>query len=217
MMVNSAEIEKLAEWIKESNFTVVFTGAGMSTESGIPDFRSQSGWWNKIDPRTVATIEALENNYDLFHEFYSMRIKGLETYQPHQGHRILANWEERGIINSIATQNVDGFHQKAGNKKVDELHGSINTVRCNNCGFDNSMDNFLEKKSCDKCGRKLRPNVVLFGEALPRTAWNKAFDDISKSDLVIIIGTSLQVYPVNQHPAKLYISIKKFWSITASI
>lgn len=119
------QIKQLAEWISNSSTTVVLTGAGMSTESGIPDFRSQSGWWNKIDPRTVATVDALENNYSLFHEFYSYRIKSLEKYSPHEGYQILAQWESRGLLECIATQNVDGFHQHAGNQKVNDYMAQL--------------------------------------------------------------------------------------------
>ncbi|MFC4770161.1 SIR2 family NAD-dependent protein deacylase [Effusibacillus consociatus] len=104
-------MDQLAKWIRESSYTVILTGAGMSTESGIPDFRSQNGWWRNIDRRTVATVEALHDNYSLFHEFYSRRIEALEQMSPHQGHHILAEWERRGLIQCVATQNVDGLHQ----------------------------------------------------------------------------------------------------------
>lgn len=192
-------IERLSEWLKESQKTVILTGAGMSTESGIPDFRSASGWWKNIDPRTVATVEALEQNYSLFHEFYKMRIENLEKVAPHEGHKMLAEWEKRGIVSLIATQNVDGFHQLAGSQNVEELHGSIRTIRCHRCGRQGEMTTFLQKKSCS-CGGKLRPNVVLFGESLPQASWQKAMHAIKAAELVLVIGTSLEVYPVNQLP-----------------
>ncbi|RUL50896.1 SIR2 family NAD-dependent protein deacylase [Lysinibacillus antri] len=188
------------DWLKTSQKTVVLTGAGMSTESGIPDFRSSSGWWKNIDPHTVATVTALENKYDLFHEFYSMRLTGLEQCQPHDGHYILADWEKRGFIHSIATQNVDGFHTKAGNKHVQELHGSIQTFRCHQCNESSTKEAFIQKETCQECGGVLRPNVVLFGEALPEESWTITLKNIQQADLVIVIGTSLEVYPVNQLP-----------------
>lgn len=194
------DIDKIVKWMKESKYTVVFTGAGMSTESGIPDFRSKSGWWNQVDPRTVATTEALNDNYSQFYEFYQKRVMDLKKYKPHKGHEILAKWEENGLIHSISTQNVDGFHQKAGNQQVYELHGTINSIRCNQCKATEELEYFLKFNSCKACGGKLRPNVVLFGEMLPQEAWNNALTDIRKSELVLVIGTSLQVYPVNQLP-----------------
>jgi len=199
-MLSEFNIVLLISWLRQSEYTVVFTGAGMSTGSGIPDFRSKDGWWRKIDPREVASVEALEENYPLFHQFYRMRIKELDMRSPHDGHRILARWEKQGIIHSIATQNVDGFHTRAGNKRVLELHGTIQQIRCHRCEESFAISQFMAKESCKKCGGELRPNVVLFGEMLPTHTWNQAMEDIQKSELVLIIGTSLQVYPVNQLP-----------------
>jgi NAD-dependent SIR2 family protein deacetylase len=196
----SNEVFELFNQINESKHTVVLTGAGMSTEAGIPDFRSRSGWWNNIIPLHVATIEALENNYDLFHEFYSTRIKALETVEPHEGHYILANWQESRIIQKLATQNVDCLDLIAGTKDVDQLHGSLLSFRCHTCNAEVSKQQFLAKESCSVCNGKLRPNVTLFGEALPTKAWDNALHHIQKADLVIVIGTSLQVYPVSQLP-----------------
>ncbi|MFJ7732836.1 SIR2 family NAD-dependent protein deacylase [Lysinibacillus sp. NPDC097231] len=193
-------IERLREWVQSSNNTVILTGAGMSTESGIPDFRSASGWWNNIDPRTVATTDALTQNYSLFYEFYKIRIENLEKAAPHEGHKILADWEKRGKVLLVATQNVDGFHQLAGSQKVEELHGSIRSIRCHRCQQAASMDNFLNKVSCSHCGGKLRPNVVLFGEGLPQASWHKTMEAMKAAELVLVIGTSLEVYPVNQLP-----------------
>lgn len=195
-----SKIETVVDWLLSSNKTVVLTGAGMSTESGVPDFRSASGWWTKTDPQKVATVDALETNYPLFHEFYSMRIQLLEKCAPHKGHYILADWEKKGILHHLATQNVDGFHSQAGNKKVDELHGSIYTFRCHSCGKSATKEAFLAMESCAHCNGRLRPNVVLFGEMLPDKAWMSALSNIQRADVVIVIGTSLEVYPVNQLP-----------------
>ncbi|MDQ0257842.1 NAD-dependent SIR2 family protein deacetylase [Evansella vedderi] len=194
------KIVTLSTWLKNSTHTTVLTGAGMSTESNIPDFRSKEGWWNNIDPRTVATTDALRNNYDLFHEFYSMRINGLRECTPHKGHEILADWEHKGHIQAIATQNVDGFHYAAGNENVYELHGSIHKFRCENCAKSAEEEDFLSKSNCKYCGGKLRPGVVLFGEMLPEGSWSESLSHFRKSDLVIVIGTSLEVYPASQLP-----------------
>ncbi|WP_107838124.1 SIR2 family NAD-dependent protein deacylase [Metasolibacillus meyeri] len=192
-------MEQIREWLKSSKHTVVLTGAGMSTESGVADFRSKSGWWQQIDPRTVATTEALASNYELFHRFYTARINALEHIVPHEGHMILADWQQRGLVQHIATQNVDGLHTAAGAENVDELHGSIRSVRCQSCGQAAEMSRFLAKEAC-ACGGRLRPNVVLFGENLPQQAWNSTLSHMKAAQLVIVIGTSLEVYPVSQLP-----------------
>ena len=193
-------LETVASWIKQSASTVVLTGAGMSTESGIPDFRSKAGWWKSIDPRTVASVESLIDNYELFREFYQLRIEALEHVLPHEGHHILARWEQQGLVDLIATQNVDQLHQLAGSKEVVELHGNIVTIRCVSCGKPHSKSHFMNNAICTYCSNRLRPNVVLFGEALPQEAWNRSLNDIQNADVVMVIGTSLEVYPVNQLP-----------------
>lgn len=198
--VDTKIYEDVANWLLNSKKTVVLTGAGMSTESGIPDFRSASGWWTKMDPQKVASVTALAVHYDIFHEFYTLRLDKLKDCKPHEGHYILAEWEQKGILHAIATQNVDGFHLQAGNKNVDELHGSIHTFRCHECGAPATKEAFFQKESCKVCNGKLRPNVVLFGEMLPENAWMNALANIREADLVLVIGTSLEVYPVNQLP-----------------
>lgn len=193
--------ESLAHLMKESNRTVVLTGAGMSTESGIPDFRSSTGLWQNIDPRIVASTESMQKNYEQFREFYQMRIAALDNCKPHQGHLILAELEKRGLVSLIATQNVDQLHQQAGSKNVAELHGNIVTFRCKKCGKPHTKEQFLNNSICTYCSGKLRPNVVLFGETLPMVAWERTLHKIHEADLVIVIGTSLEVYPVNQLPS----------------
>jgi len=193
-------VKKLADMMKKYTYTVVLTGAGMDTESNIPDFRGKNGLWKNINPILVASIDSLKRNYELFHEFYSTRIKKLEHVKPHEGHYILADLERRGIIKSIATQNVSGLHHMAGSKRVYELHGNIKRIICNKCKEEASLDDFLNKEKCSFCGGLLRPAVVLFGEALPMDIWSLAESDIGRCDLLIVIGTSLEVYPVNQFP-----------------
>lgn len=196
----TSQLQTLASWLKNSRHTSVLTGAGMSTESNIPDFRSKDGWWQKVDPRTVATVRAMRENYDFFHEFYAMRIHLFKEARPHIGHKILAKWEDEGLIHAIATQNIDGFHTEAGNRNVYELHGSIHKYLCADCGKEVTVEQFIKKESCANCGGKLRPGIVLFGEMLPQDVWNAALSHVRKSDLVIVIGTSLEVYPANELP-----------------
>lgn len=199
-MVDSKKIENLSKFLKESQYTVVLTGAGISTDSGVPDFRSEDGWWKKINPAEVATIDALENNYDLFREFYKYRVKLLKSVKFNTGHKILADWEKEGLIKAVATQNVDGFHKDAGSKNVYELHGSVSDIVCASCGKGNQLDNLMNDKLCEECGGKIRPGVVLFGEGLPSDVWDKAYEEIAESDLLVVIGTSLNVSPVNSLP-----------------
>lgn len=150
--MDNEKLGLLSLWMKQSKYTVVLTGSGMSTESGIPDFRSAGGWWRNIDPAKVASSYALETQYELFRDFYIMRINTLANCKPHEGHRLLAEWEKRGLVHCLATQNVDQFHQESGSRNVYELHGNIRTVRCADCGRVAVLDDFLEKKPCAKCG-----------------------------------------------------------------
>ncbi|OUM95138.1 MAG: NAD-dependent protein deacylase [Thermobacillus sp. ZCTH02-B1] len=192
-------IERAAVLIRDARKLVLITGAGMSVDSGVKDFRSRSGWWRSIDPRTVATVEALEHRYDLFHEFYAERIRQLRTVVPHAGHFILAEWEQQGKLARICTQNVDRLHQLGGSRNVEELHGTIRTFRCHACGAPHEEEAFLRKAACP-CGGRLRPNVVLFGEPLPAEAWETSLEAIREADVVLVIGTSLEVAPVNRLP-----------------
>jgi NAD-dependent deacetylase len=191
----------LAEWLKTSRYTVILTGAGMSTESGLPDFRSaRDGLWNKKDPRELASTYALQHNREEFIQFYRYRIVTLNQCEPHIGHTILADWESRGIVKSIITQNVDGFHQRAGNKNVAELHGSLRTVHCQACKKTYPNDKYVRDSFTCSCGGFLRPSVVLFGESLPSHEIEKAIEATNKADLFIVLGSSLQVSPANQFP-----------------
>ncbi|MFV9509731.1 NAD-dependent deacylase [Tepidibacillus sp. LV47] len=195
-------MDNLKKLLHESNYTVIFTGAGMSTESNLPDFRSASiGLWNKFDPSKLATIDAMKNNREEFREFYTMRMKAIQNTKPHIGHHILATWEKNGLIKSIITQNVDGFHQQAGNKKVVELHGTLRHCHCHLCGKIYCNERFINNETKCKCGGFIRPSVVLFGENLPEEALEMAEKETKKSDLFIVLGSSLQVSPANYFPS----------------
>lgn len=199
-MVDSKVIEELRDYLNQSKYTVVLTGAGISTESGIPDFRSKDGWWNKINPAEVASIKALENNYELFRDFYKYRLMMLEGCKFNRGHKILADWEDKGLVKAVVTQNIDGFHKDAGSNRVYELHGSISAIRCHACEKKYTVEDFVNDKNCQACGGNLRPGVVLFGEGLPSYVWQEAYDEIVNADLLLVIGTSLNVSPVNSLP-----------------
>lgn len=191
----------LKEWLRDASYSVVFTGAGMSTESGLPDFRSANqGLWQKKDPSKIASTDALNNNVHEFIAFYRERVLGVKEYHPHKGHLILADWEKRGVIQSIITQNVDGFHQLAGSKRVAELHGTLQKLHCQSCGKVYDSKEYIKKEYHCSCGGILRPSIVLFGETLPSDAFQMSLEEAERADLFIVLGSSLSVTPANQFP-----------------
>lgn len=191
----------LAKLLQESNYTVVYTGAGMSTESGLPDFRSkQTGLWERKNPTEVASTEALNKDVETFFTFYRERVFGIKDCKPHKGYDILAKWEKEGLIQSIITQNVDGFHIEAGSDNVMELHGTLQRVHCQTCGKQYDSVVYEAENYYCACGGKLRPSVVLFGEMLPEEPFLKAAEESEKADLFIVLGSSLTVTPANQFP-----------------
>ncbi len=191
----------LAELIRNSKYTIFYTGAGMSTESGLPDFRTaKTGLWEKEDPTAVASTDALNRDVERFFQFYRERVLGVKDCSPHKGHDILARWEREGVIQGIITQNVDGFHTVAGSDNVMELHGTLQKIHCQSCGQVYGNEMYEEETFYCKCGGKLRPSVVLFGEGLPEDKFMRAMDASEKADLFIVLGSSLTVTPANQFP-----------------
>lgn len=201
------KIEKLHRMITTSTNTVVLSGAGISTESGIPDYRSpNTGLWEKMD-QSIVSLEGFLNNpqkyYTFALELYPTRSKA----EPNIAHIMLAKLEKEGLVSGVITQNVDGLHKKAGSKNVYELHGSLREVICLNCREQESMDAIIEgvKKGknppvCKKCEGLLKPKAVFFGEGLPEEEWKSALNLLERADFLMVLGTSLQVYPVNQLP-----------------
>ncbi len=196
------------ELVMGASFPVAFTGAGISTESGIPDYRSPgTGRWERMDPSVVSldgfyTDPARYYQYAL--EMYPIRSKA----EPNHAHFLLAELEAKKLVQGVITQNVDGLHYKAGSKRVYELHGSLREAECLGCGATYSMDEIMERAKggeipplCTECnGRLLKPKAVFFGEALPQNTWQEAMALVEKSDLLIVIGSSLQVSPANSLP-----------------
>lgn len=195
-------MEKFIELLTNASYTIVFTGAGMSTESGLPDFRSKDrGLWEKFNPDELANVHALLYNTEEFTKFYQYRLSEVNKYKPHEGHKILADWEKRGLIKGIITQNVDAFHSDAGSENVMELHGSFRTFHCHQCKKEYERSVYLEGKSiCDDCGGTIRPGIVLFGENLPQETFAKAEQEALQADLFIVFGSSLSVSPANMFP-----------------
>jgi len=195
-------LKQLKDLLLESTYTVVFTGAGMSTESGLPDFRSKArGLWEKFNPDELANVNALIHNESEFTEFYRYRLRELTKYKPHEGHYILGKWEKSGLIKGIVTQNVDGFHHDANSKNVMELHGTFRNFHCHECHKEHPREDYLESKSkCYDCGRTVRPGIVLFGEMLPQDVFRQAEEETKKANLFIVLGSSLTVSPANLFP-----------------
>ena len=199
--------EKLREYINKSNNIVFFGGAGVSTESGIPDFRSKDGLYNQHDvrfdqyePEYLLSKNCLYNNPKVFYEFYRQKLD-TRNVEPNITHKVLAKMEAVGKLSAIVTQNIDGLHQKAGSKNVFEIHGTTQSNYCSKCGKDYPADFLYESKdSIPKCECRglIRPDVTLYGEGLPKAAVSGALEAISNADMLIVGGTSLQVYPAAQ-------------------
>lgn len=195
----SDSFETLKAWIGEAKHIVFFGGAGVSTESGIPDFRSTDGLYHqkyKYPPETVLSHSFFLSHPEDFWEFYRDRMIP-EGIRPNPAHLTLARWESEGKLDAIITQNIDGLHTLAGSKKVFELHGSIHRNRCMRCGRSWSLDRIRASEgvpTCD-CGGRIKPDVVLYEEALDAETMYGAIDAIAGADLLLIGGTSLNVWP----------------------
>lgn len=198
-------IEKLREIIEHSNRIVFFGGAGVSTESGIPDFRSKDGLYNQHDvqfeeyePEYLLSKECLYHNPKVFYEFYRQKMD-TRNIKPNDAHIQLAKLEAMGKLSAIVTQNIDGLHQKAGSKNVYEIHGTTMRNYCVKCKSEYDVNYIFDSQDkipvCKICGRPVRPDVTLYGESLPAEAWDNSMAAILKADTLIIAGTSLSVYP----------------------
>jgi NAD-dependent deacetylase len=204
----SSDAVRLAEMIRDAENTVVLTGAGISVPSGIPDFRTPGkGLWEKVNPMEVAHIDVFRREPDRFWHFYSQRFAVLGDREPNGAHLAIAELESRGLVQAVVTQNIDRLHRKAGSERVIEVHGSIDECVCLECGGRVGLERVLEllaehpgAPECAACISPLKPNVVLFGELLPEEALNDAYALASDADLLIGIGSSLEVYPVASLP-----------------
>ena len=193
---------RLAALIRDAQPCVVLTGAGVSTESGIPDFRSPTGIWAEFDPLEYASIEAFRRDPAKVWSFYAPRFAMLTEAEPNDAHRALAALEEAGYVRAIVTQNIDLLHERAGSRDVIEVHGSIRTSSCRACGASYPLAEvvaLLEREpapSCVACGGVLKPDVVFFGELLPEWAIERASELAREAGLLLVVGSSLEVYPV---------------------
>ena len=204
----ATQAARLAELIRESGCTVALTGAGISVPSGIPDFRTPGkGLWEKVDPMKVAHIDAFRSDPVSFWEFYRPRLHGLGGVEPNPAHEALAELERRGLLEGVITQNIDTLHTKAGSERVVEVHGSIRTASCQACEATYELakvDELFDTDgvaTCVACASLVKPDVVLFGEFLPPEAMAEAEALASRADLLLCIGSSLEVYPVAGLPS----------------
>lgn len=193
------ELEKLKEWIAKSDNIVFFGGAGVSTESGIPDFRSVDGLYNQqydYPPETIISHSFYKKNPEEFYRFYKNRMLYPDAL-PNAAHRALAGLEKQGKLRAVITQNIDGLHQAAGSMEVMELHGSVHRNYCTRCRQFYSLDDILALDGVPRCscGGIIKPDVVLYEEGLDQAILQKSIAHISHADVLIVGGTSLTVYP----------------------
>lgn len=193
------QIEQLRQWVNESDNIVFFGGAGVSTESGIPDFRSVDGLYNQqydYPPETILSHTFYRRNTEEFYRFYRNKMLCLDA-KPNAAHLKLAQWEREGKLKAVVTQNIDGLHQAAGSEKVYELHGSVLRNYCETCGKFYDVHYIADSEGvphCD-CGGSIKPDVVLYEEGLDQRTLSESIRCISEADVLIVGGTSLAVYP----------------------
>ena len=199
-------VEQLGQLLRERRPCVVLTGAGVSTESGIPDFRSRTGLWERYDPMEYATIQAFRRDPVKVWDFYGKRLDVLRDAQPNAAHDALAELERRGLVRAVVTQNVDRLHELAGSRELVEVHGSIRTSSCPGCGERVGFEEVLRllesapAPPCPGCGAILKPDVVMFGEAMPEAETDRAFELAREAALLLVVGSSLEVYPIASLP-----------------
>ncbi|HEU0304913.1 MAG TPA: NAD-dependent deacylase [Gaiellaceae bacterium] len=195
-------VERLAEMIRERQPCVVLTGAGVSTESGIPDFRSPTGIWARYDPMEYASIDAFHRDPVKVWDFYARRLDALARAEPNAAHHALATLERDGWVSAIVTQNIDMLHERAGSRAVIEVHGSIRTSSCPSCHTRVPLDDVVRlldgrpAPPCPTCGAIVKPDVVMFGEPMPRVAMERANELARGAGIMLVVGSSLEVWPV---------------------
>jgi NAD-dependent deacetylase len=204
-----SEVQRLAELVRSADSVVALTGAGISVPSGIPDFRSPgTGLWEKVDPMEVAHIDVFRRDPERFWHFYGDRFHTLDDKEPNGAHRALAELERRGHLDAVVTQNIDRLHTKAGTRELVEVHGTIDHSSCLDCAGRYPLADVRSRLAADTagvprcdCGSALKPDVVLFGEFLPEEAIERAYALAAGADVLLCIGSSLEVYPVAQLPS----------------
>jgi NAD-dependent deacetylase len=211
MMPFDPRIELAAALLRRSRHAIALTGAGISTPSGIPDFRTPGqGLWERADPMEVASIHSFRRQPEHFYNWVRPMVRLMWEAQPNPAHVALAELEKAGCLKAILTQNIDGLHQRAGSRRVLELHGHLRAVTCLNCFHTASSEEALEAvmeervPTCSRCDGVVKPDVVLFGEQLPSEVFIAAMEEVRAADLVLVAGSSLQVVPVSKIPALVH-------------
>jgi NAD-dependent protein deacetylase/lipoamidase len=197
-------IEYAAELLRKAKYAVVLTGAGISTPSGIPDFRSEgTGLWSRDEPMEVASLSTFRTDSERFFVWFRPLASQIFNAMPNPAHVALAELEKAGRIQSIITQNIDALHHKAGSKTVIEMHGTLRTLSCTQCFQKAEAEDYLKAfveqgkiPRCPTCNGVLKPDVILFGEQLPQKAWYDAQRESRRCDLMLVAGSSLEVLPV---------------------
>ena len=207
-LMSEKQIQEAARLIVDSPSTVALTGAGISTESGIPDFRGPDGLWTKVDPMKFASVDAFLSDPKGWWEIAVQLAPTLLDAKPNNAHKVLAKLEKMGLLQCIITQNVDGLHQRSGSQSVLEVHGSFVNAVCILCS-DRVGRQYVERKikkkqlppTCPSCGGILKIDAVLFGESLPQEIYRQAIETAGSCSLMIVVGSSLTVYPVASLPS----------------
>jgi NAD-dependent deacetylase len=206
-------LARLAEFVREARSVVALTGAGISVPSGIPDFRTPgTGLWEKVDPMDVAHIDAFHRDPERFWSFYSERFALLGDKLPNDAHLALARMEADGLLDAVITQNIDMLHRRAGTRELVEVHGSVELSRCLQCDGEVPLEEARKRARedeegvprCERCGAPLKPGVVLFGELLPARAIARAQELCERADLLLCVGSSLEVHPVAGLPLETH-------------
>ena len=201
-------LETAADLLRSAQHAVVFTGAGISTPSGIPDFRSAStGMWERFDPMQVASLEVFRSRPERFYGWLRPLLQAIWGVQPNAAHQALAHMEEAGVIKAVITQNIDDLHQRAGSMQVYEVHGSLRTMTCAPCRetypanqFQEQLNDADQMPHCPRCQRILKPDITLFGEMLPIKVWEEAEMHCKRADVILVAGSSLEVWPAASLP-----------------
>jgi NAD-dependent deacetylase len=207
-MTSTDPIATAMSLLLRSEYAVAVTGAGVSTPSGIPDFRSpESGLWEQVDPMKVATLAAFRRRPEVFYQWIRPLVEQVTEAIPNPAHVALVKMEQLGILQAIISQNIDGLHRQAGSKRVIEIHGHFRTATCLNCYRTTSGQVVLDQLMgqavvpvCRECGGTLKPDVILFGEQIPFAALQSAYCEIQRCDLVLVAGSSLTVEPAASLP-----------------